>query len=134
MKKAEQLEVELDKTKEELVIKMILQLGWIIMMDRLGSSAGDLFGIRMVCGVMIATCWSHFKSLTVYSGCHNSAIGRQGKGFARGRVGSGKSEQVYTQLRERTTLTGGIFNKKVDNVEKVPNQESPTPRGRTRDL
>ena len=52
MKKAEQLEVELDKTKEELVIKMILQLGWIIMMDRLGSSAGDLFGIRMVCGVV----------------------------------------------------------------------------------
>ena len=96
MKKAEQLEVELDKTKEELVINMILLLGWIMMLERLGSSAGDLFRIRMVCGVMIVTCWSHFKSLTVYSGCDNSAIGRQGKGFARGRVGSGKSEQVYT--------------------------------------
>ena len=66
MKKAEQLEVELDKTKEELVINMTLQLGWMMMMERLGSSAGDLFGIRMVCGVMIVTCWSHFKSLTVY--------------------------------------------------------------------
>ena len=52
MKKAEQLEVELDKTKEELVNNMILQLGWIMMMERLGSSAGDLFGIRMVCGVV----------------------------------------------------------------------------------
>ena len=66
MKKAEQLEVELDKTKEELVINMILLLGWIMMLERLGSSAGDLFRIRMVCGVMIVTCWSHFKSLTVY--------------------------------------------------------------------
>ena len=94
MKKAEQLEVELDKTKEELVSNMILQLRWIMMMER--SSAGDLFEIRMVCGVVIATSCSHFKSLTVHSGCDNSAIGRQGKGFARGRVGSGKSEQVYT--------------------------------------
>ena len=37
MKKAEQLEVELDKTKEELVNNMILQLEWIMMMERLGS-------------------------------------------------------------------------------------------------
>ena len=52
MKKAEQLEVELDKTKEELVNNMILQLRWIMMMERSGLSAGDLFGIRMVCGVV----------------------------------------------------------------------------------
>ena len=52
MKKAEQLEVELDKTKEELVNNMILQLGRIMMMERSGLSAGDLFGIRMVCGVV----------------------------------------------------------------------------------
>ena len=53
MKKAEQLEVELDKTKEELVNNMILQLGWIRIMQRLGSSACELFGIRVVCGVVI---------------------------------------------------------------------------------
>ena len=33
MKKAEQLEVELDKTKEELVSNMILQLRWIMTME-----------------------------------------------------------------------------------------------------
>ena len=33
VKKAQQLEVELDKTKEELVSNMILQLRWIMTME-----------------------------------------------------------------------------------------------------
>ena len=44
----------------------------------------------------------------------------------------GKKQCFFWDKEE--TSTGGISNKNVDNVEKVTNQESPTPRGRTRDL
>ena len=44
----------------------------------------------------------------------------------------GKNQCFFWDKEE--TSTGGISTENVDNVDKVPDQESPTPRGRTRDL